>query len=101
MASIEDAKDELVSTVLDAVHYLPTNKQAAILLDTSLELIEAGQCGVSRLFFSSSNLPWHADMETKLKFFSKSISTRQGYRKRTRQRRCWLGVLLGEQQRRG
>ena len=101
MASVEDANGELISTVLDAVRCLPTNKQAAILLDTSLALIEAGRCGVSRLFFSSSNLPLRADMETKLKIFSKSISRRRGYHKRTQRRRCWLGVLLGEQQLRG
>ena len=47
MASIEGIKDELVSTVLDAIRCLPTNKQAAVLLDTSLALIEAGQYGVS------------------------------------------------------
>jgi hypothetical protein len=83
MASLEDAKDELISTVLDAVRCLPINKQAAILLDTSLALIDAGQCGVSRLFFSSSNLPLRADMETKLRNFSKSISRRQSYPKKT------------------
>ena len=44
-------KDELVSTVIDAVRCLPTSKQAAILLDTSLALIETGQYGVWRLFF--------------------------------------------------
>ena len=50
MTSI-DVKDKLFSTVLDAVRCLPTSKQAAILLDTSLALIEAGQCGAPRLFF--------------------------------------------------
>jgi len=101
MASTEHAEDELISTVLDAVRCLPTNKQAAILLDTSLALIEAGQCGVLRLFFSSSNLPSRAGMETKSNIFSKSISKHRDYHKRTRRRRYWLGVLPGEQQRRG
>jgi len=45
MTSIQCVKDQLIPTVLDAVRYLPTSKQAAILLDTSLALIEAGQCG--------------------------------------------------------
>ena len=43
--------DGLVSTVLEAVQCLPTAKQAAILLDTSLALIEAGQCGAPRFLF--------------------------------------------------
>ncbi|KAF9646163.1 hypothetical protein BDM02DRAFT_296674 [Thelephora ganbajun] len=46
MTSVQGVEDELVSTVLDAVRCLPINKQAAILLDTSLELIEAGQYGI-------------------------------------------------------
>jgi len=46
MTPIQCAKDQLTSTVLDAIRYLPTSKLAAILLDTSLALIEAGQCGV-------------------------------------------------------
>ncbi|KAF9784563.1 hypothetical protein BJ322DRAFT_1100263 [Thelephora terrestris] len=38
-------KENFTSTVLDAVRCLPSSKQAAILLDTSLALIEAGQYG--------------------------------------------------------
>jgi len=55
MASVESVKDELISTVFDAIRCLPADKQAAILLDTSLALIKTGQCGVLRLFFSSFN----------------------------------------------
>ena len=47
-------KDGLISTVLEAVQCLPATKQAAILLDASLALIEAGQCGAPRLFSSFS-----------------------------------------------
>jgi len=101
MASVQGVKEELTSTVLDAVRCLPTNKQATILLDTSLTLIEAGQYGVSRLFFSDFNSLSRADMGPKLKIFSKFILKRPGYRKRTLRKRCWLGVLPGEQQRRG
>ena len=50
MVSVQSAKDELTPTVLDAVRSPPTNPRAAILLDTSLALIEARQYGVSRLF---------------------------------------------------
>jgi len=46
MTSIQCVKDKLTPTVLDAVRYLPTSKQAAILLDTSIALIEAGQYGI-------------------------------------------------------
>ena len=54
MASIiQGAEDELFSTVLDAVRCLPTDKQAAILLDTSLALIGAGRCGVFSVVSSS------------------------------------------------
>ena len=54
MASIiQGAEDELISTVLDAVRCLPTDKQASILLDTSLALIEAGRCGVFSVVSSS------------------------------------------------
>jgi len=101
MASVQGVKEELISTVLDAVRCLPTSKQATILLDTSLALIEAGQCGVSRLFFSDINSLSRADMGLKSKIFSKFISRPPGYRKRTLRKHCWLGVLPGEQQRRG
>ena len=53
MTSIQCVKDQLTTTVLDAVRYLPTGKQAAILLDTSLALIEAGQCGGFRVILSN------------------------------------------------
>jgi hypothetical protein len=75
-------KDELVSTLFDAVRCLPADKQAAILLDTSLVLIEAGQCGVSRLFFLNINSLSCADMEPKSKIFSKSTSRPRVCRKR-------------------
>lgn len=52
MASIEGINQELASTVLDAVRCLPISKQAAILLDTSLSLIEAGQCALFRGYCS-------------------------------------------------
>lgn len=83
MASIEGIKEELASTVLDAVRCLPINKQAAILLDTSLSLIETGQCAVSLLLLSTLGLSLLADMATELKIFSKSISRSRDYRKRT------------------
>jgi hypothetical protein len=83
MASAQSAKDELTSTVLDAVRSLPTSKQAAILLETSLALIEAGQCGVSRLFFLEVSTHSRVDMERKSRIFLKFISRRQDYRKRT------------------
>lgn len=83
MTPSQGAGDELISTIFDAVRCLPTNKQAAILLDTSLALIESGQCGVSRLFFSSFYLLSRADMGLRSKIFSKFISGRQGCRKRT------------------
>jgi hypothetical protein len=36
-------RDELTSTVFEAVQYLPAIRKAGFLLDTSLALIEAGQ----------------------------------------------------------
>lgn len=51
MASTQRAEGGLISAVFDAIRCLPASKQAAILLDTSLALIEAGQCGVLRLCF--------------------------------------------------
>lgn len=56
MASIQYPRGDLISTVFDAIRCLPTSKQAVILLETSLALIEAGQCGVSRLFFLGLSL---------------------------------------------
>ena len=51
MTSNQCAEDRLTPTVLDAIRYLPTSKQAAILLDTSLVLIEAEQCGVLAVIY--------------------------------------------------
>ena len=51
MASTQRTEGGLISAVFDAIRCLPVSKQAAILLDTSLALIEAGQCGVLRLCF--------------------------------------------------
>ena len=51
MVSVRSAKDELASTVLNVFRSPPTSPRAAILLDTSLALIEARQYDVSRLFF--------------------------------------------------
>ena len=82
MTPIQCVKDQLTSTVLDAVRYLPTSKQAAILLDTSLGLIEAGQCGGYKLFSKTLVHP-SADMETKSKNSLKFISRPLGYHKRT------------------
>lgn len=74
MSSTRAVKDELTSTLLDAVHCLSASKRAAILLDASLALIEAGQCGVSRLFFPPIfNSFSHIDMEPKSKVFSRFI----------------------------
>jgi hypothetical protein len=76
-------KEKFTFTILDAVRCLPNSKQAAILLDTSLALIEAGQYGVSRLLsVSCFNFLPCADMDPKSKNFSKFISRRRGYRKR-------------------
>jgi hypothetical protein len=50
MVSVQSVKNEPTSTVLDAVRSPPTSPRAAILLDTSLVLIETRQYGVSRLF---------------------------------------------------
>ena len=84
MTSVE-AKDELTPAVLDAVRCLPTDRQAAILLDTSLALIDSGQYDVSRLFFLS-HMPFltlsHADMDPKSKNFSEFISRPRVYRKK-------------------
>ena len=83
MASIEGIKEELASTVLDAVRCLPISKQAAILLDTSLSLIETGQCAVLRLSLSTLGLSLLTDMGTRLKIFSRSTSRSRDCRKRT------------------
>ena len=82
MASIQAVDGELMLTVFDAVRCLPTSKQAAILLDASLELIEAGQCGVLWLF-SQDLAHFSADMETRSKVSLRFISRLLGYRKRT------------------
>jgi hypothetical protein len=78
--------NELTSTVLDSVRYLPNDKRTAIFLDTPPTFTENVWCGVLRLFPSNFGSLSRADMELKSKIFSRFISRRWDYCKGTRRR---------------